>query len=83
MKSRMLKYRYGITLAERDAMLAAQGYVCAICGTDNPGKGDWHTDHCHSSGRVRGILCNNCNKLLGHARDNTDTLRNAIEYLGR
>lgn len=49
---------------------------CALCG--EPGQ---HIDHCHTTGRVRGHLCNNCNKGLGHFKDNPDTLLKAIEYL--
>ncbi|UGA46797.1 endonuclease VII domain-containing protein [Bradyrhizobium quebecense] len=79
-----LRQNYGITLQERDALLEVQGFVCAICAAEVPGgRGDWHTDHCHSSGLVRGILCQHCNLMLGHARDNTDTLARAITYLGK
>lgn len=80
-KSASLKALYGITLEERDALLASQGMVCAICETDTPGKKDWATDHCHTTGRVRGILCSHCNVMLGYARDNHRTLANAIKYL--
>lgn len=78
-----LQRRYGITYAERDAMLSAQGGVCAICAADNPQKGgqDWAVDHCHSTGNVRGILCHPCNVALGLMRDNVTTLSNAIDYL--
>jgi len=38
-------------------------------------------DHCHSSGKVRGLLCHNCNVMIGHARDNVSILETAIEYL--
>tara|TARA_R110002072_G_C7617892_1_gene505648 strand:+ start:98 stop:529 length:432 start_codon:yes stop_codon:yes gene_type:complete len=38
-------------------------------------------DHCHSSGNVRGLLCHNCNVMIGHGRDNISTLTAAIEYL--
>ncbi len=80
-KNLSLKSLYGITLDERNAILAAQGGVCAICETDSPGKRDWNTDHCHSTGRVRGILCSHCNVMLGYARDNTAVLSKAIKYL--
>jgi hypothetical protein len=77
-----LKTKYGITLLEKDAMLRAQGSVCAICKTDTPTKKGWHVDHCHTTQKVRGVLCHHCNSLLGNARDNPFTLANAITYLG-
>jgi hypothetical protein len=80
-KDSVLRARYGISLDQRDAMLLHQG-GCAICGSANSGSNrDWQTDHDHSTGKVRGILCINCNTLLGLARDNIKTLRAAIEYL--
>lgn len=77
-----LERAYGISLDQRDRLLAAQGDACAICRADSPGsvKG-WNVDHCHSTGHVRGVLCCNCNLLLGHARDNPATLDAAINYL--
>jgi hypothetical protein len=73
--------KFGITIAGRDAMLAAQGGVCAICGTDAPrGKG-WCVDHCHTTNRIRAILCQPCNLVLGHATESVDILRSAIKYL--
>jgi hypothetical protein len=77
-----LKRKYGITPEEKAAMVLSQG-GCGICKTDAPGPSDWHVDHCHNTGRVRGILCNRCNLMLGHARDNTTTLSAAIDYLQR
>lgn len=80
-KNNKLKRAYGITLAERDQMLAAQGGVCGICKTDSPGPRDWHTDHCHDTGRVRGILCHSCNTGIGGLKHNAAFLSNAIQYL--
>jgi hypothetical protein len=73
--------RYGITIEKRDALFLKQDKKCAICKTAEPqGKG-WHVDHCHSTGKVRGILCPHCNLMIGHARDSAKTLQAAIEYL--
>lgn len=64
-------------------MLTVQGSSCKICLTTEPGgKGlVFHVDHCHDSGKVRGLLCMACNIMLGKAQDNTETLRAAIKYL--
>lgn len=74
--------KYGITPEEAVAMFEAQGSVCKICKSDTPGSSkNWHVDHCHSTGKVRGILCNHCNLMLGYAKDNQQILCAAIEYL--
>ncbi len=74
--------KYGITEEERDQLLASQGGVCAICKTDDPkSKLGWVIDHCHTSGRVRGVLCHRCNVMLGMSCDSSSTLANAIKYL--
>jgi hypothetical protein len=79
-----LRKQYGITPEQYDDMLQAQGHRCAICRTDAPGgRGFWHVDHCHGTGRVRGILCHGCNTGLGNFRDNPVSLAYAIEYLKR
>lgn len=80
----LLKRRFGITPQDYDAMLKAQGGVCAICGTADPSPWEWLcVDHCHSTNTVRGLLCAHCNNMLGHARDKPETLRAAISYLER
>lgn len=77
-----LQRNYGITLEDYDDMLLDQKGVCAICGTDDPkGKGRFHVDHCHTTGKVRGLLCHHCNVGLGHFEDNIERLLDAIEYL--
>jgi hypothetical protein len=80
-KRYFLKKSYGMTLEQREAMLAAQGGKCAICTSPEPNGRYWHIDHCHSSMKVRGLLCNNCNLMLGHSKDNVETLAAAIRYL--
>jgi hypothetical protein len=78
-----LKYHYGITLSDYEAMLSAQGGACAICGgIAGPGKA-LYVDHCHASGKVRGLLCDLCNKGLGHFRDKVSTVLLAASYLSR
>lgn len=77
-----LKKSYGITLEEYDKMFQEQGFVCKICNRPKPeGAQNFHVDHCHTTGAIRGILCPSCNHLLGNARDNIEVLDNAIKYL--
>jgi hypothetical protein len=78
-----LKRTYGISLAEHQSMREAQGHVCAVCKDParmSPNK-DFAVDHCHSTGRVRGLLCHRCNQGIGLLADNPDILRAAIAYL--
>ncbi|MFF7750289.1 endonuclease VII domain-containing protein [Streptomyces sp. NPDC007971] len=72
-----LKRNYGLTESERDAMVAAQRGLCVIC-LDAPAA---HVDHCHKTGRVRGVLCFNCNSAIGKLGDNPDAVRRAAAYL--
>lgn len=71
-----LRRRYGIGMAEVEAMIADQGGTCAVC----PGAPE-HVDHDHVTGRVRGVLCFNCNQALGNVRDNPEVLQGLIDYL--
>ena len=87
-RRRMLKYRYGITLEEYYTMLEKQDHCCAICSTTNSGASgsdrqdwSWAVDHCHDSGKVRGLLCSSCNRGLGMLGDNAESLERAIRYL--
>lgn len=81
-RDRFLKHKYNITQLEYDAVLAAQGGGCAICGAATPGgKRPFHVDHCHTNNQVRGILCHGCNIGLGGFKDNPRSLKRAILYL--
>jgi hypothetical protein len=61
-----LRRNYGITQDEYLRMEASQGGRCAICGTEDKGKWQYlHVDHCHATGKVRGLLCVKCNTALG------------------
>lgn len=80
--ARYIKKAYGMTVKERDALLASQNSACAICQTPLEGRGHLtHTDHDHNTGLIRGILCTNCNRGLGHFQDSASLLRKAAEYL--
>ena len=73
---------YGVTPERFAEILESQNGACALCLCPEPnGKGAWHVDHCHETGVVRGLLCNNCNLMLGYSRDNPNTHRRAVEYL--
>jgi len=71
------KLRYGIDLDEMDALVRAQGGKCPLCLRAEPK----HIDHCHSTGKVRGVLCFNCNGGLGRFEDDPDVMLRAIDYL--
>lgn len=72
-----LKRQYGMTEAERDEMIASQVGLCVIC-LSAPAA---HVDHCHETGKVRGVLCFNCNSAIGKLGDDPDTVRRAAAYL--
>jgi hypothetical protein len=80
-REQKLKTKYGLSLNQWNQMFATQGGVCAICSIGAPGGNGWCTDHCHTTGRVRAILCGHCNKGLGHFKDSPVFLRGAAEYL--
>lgn len=85
-RARTLHYSrtYGLTVAQVDAMLAAQDGACAICQTQNPSRGrtlGWFVDHDHKTRLVRGILCNNCNRAIGLMKDDPSILERAVAYL--
>jgi len=81
-----LKTRYGITPEQYDAMLVTQGGVCAICGRPETsvcgGKvRSLAVDHDHRTGKVRALLCGDCNTVLGRADDSPERLEKAAAYL--
>lgn len=79
-----LKKAFGLTVQQYDEMLVEQGGRCALCGSDFPGgRGRFVVDHCHDTGKIRGLLCNLCNVGLGALRDSPQLLQKAIHYLGR
>ena len=71
---------YGLTIAEYDAILEAQGGGCAICGR-SPGRKRLPVDHNHETGEIRGLLCLACNRAVGLLGDDPDLARRAAEYL--
>lgn len=74
--------KYGITLAQYEQMFADQAGCCAICKThQSEFSKSLAVDHCHTSGKVRGLLCGLCNTALGSMRDSPEILASAINYL--
>ena len=74
---------YGITIEDWESLFLAQGSCCGCCkGLDAGGAfGAWNTDHCHTTGIVRGILCHKCNTAIGKLGDTADGVRRALKYL--
>lgn len=75
------KKEYGITIEQKATMVAKQNNQCAICCKSFELPRDIHVDHSHSTGKVRGILCSNCNTGLGKFQDKLLFLEAAIKYL--
>ena len=84
-----LKRLYGITVEQYENMLAQQDGKCAICGSKDSYSRTYKTtkvskfavDHCHASGKVRGLLCTRCNRALGLIGDNYEAALRMVEYL--
>ena len=68
------------TLAELEKVYDANNGLCAICGSP-PGKRKLQLDHCHASGKLRGLLCHSCNVGLGSFKDDKEVMLRAIRYL--
>jgi len=76
-----LKQYFNLTTEEWNFIFACQGKKCAICGIQEKIGRGWCTDHDHKTGKVRGILCCNCNLMIGLAKDRKQVLTNSISYL--
>jgi DNA gyrase/topoisomerase IV subunit A len=79
-KDWLLRTKYGLTLADYNKMIKEQGGVCYIC-QNPPNVKALAVDHCHTTGKVRRLLCDNCNKGLGCFKDSPELLQKAINYL--
>jgi len=80
-----LNRRYGLTKDQYEELLLKHLGKCAICKTDplQTGGKRLAIDHCHETGKIRGLLCASCNRAIGMLKDNTDVLKKAIQYLNR
>lgn len=77
----VFRRKYGISLAERDALLQRQDGKCAGCLLAFTETRPPRTDHSHGDGHVRGLLCHQCNVALGLLKDDTDRLRRLADYI--
>lgn len=85
-KDRSLKKKYGITLENFKEMEQMQDGRCAICrglNIQKNKKGHLFVDHCHRTGKIRKLLCGNCNAAIGYARENIEILERMIAYLNK
>jgi hypothetical protein len=80
-RKHLLSHKYKLTPEEFSLMLGEQEGKCAICFTFDWGHTSPSVDHCHVTGKIRGLLCNNCNRGLGLFKDNKELLENAAKYL--
>lgn len=86
-RDRYLKRRYGITLVQYNAALAAQDWCCAACGDrcthTSKGASAIHIDHDHATGKFRGLICVPCNLMVGSIEKKADRLALCQAYLGK
>jgi len=78
-REKHLKITYNLTAEEFTYMVMEQGGVCAIC--QNPATSSLVVDHDHTTGGVRGLLCQKCNSGIGFLGDSLSTLERAVAYL--
>ena len=83
-----LMRRYGISENDYKNMFDSQNGCCAVCGTNRPVPSKYKgspqrlaVDHCHKTGKIRGLLCFSCNRALGYLKDDVSLLKRAVEYL--
>lgn len=77
---RRIKHLYGLSREDYEEMSSHQGHVCKICGKDN-GSMRLAVDPNHKTGKVRGLLCNTCNRALGFFEEDPKRIQRAIDYI--
>jgi len=83
-RTKRIKKVFGITFDDYNRMLKSQNNRCAICdstATGNRRHKNLNVDHCHTTGKVRGLLCHGCNAGIGSMKDDIEILKKAIAYL--
>jgi len=80
-----LKTKYGLTLEEFNGMCKAVNYSCEICGThiNELSHDTLYVDHCHTTGKIRGLLCNTCNSGISMLQDDETIMLKAIDYINK
>ena len=74
-----IKKEYGMSQSDVLQMLAAQNFQCVICSINI--QAGYHVDHCHSTGTVRGLLCQKCNQAIGLVKENEELFFKAAKYI--
>lgn len=84
-KKSLMKRKFGFANLEAyEDFLWDNGLSCGACRTDTPGgTGQFPIDHCHRTGKIRGILCNSCNLALGLVKDDMGRLQDLMVYLAK
>lgn len=83
-REKHLKRAYGLSSEAYKLLLSGQSGKCAICGSTTSQSNKrpaFHVDHCHKTGKIRGLLCVLCNQGLGNFRDNAENLQKAAKYI--
>lgn len=83
-RAAIIKNKFNMSSEDYENMLLDQKGSCKICKrqSNNKSQKHFHIDHCHETGKIRGLLCNKCNMGLGMFNDNIELLKIAIDYLG-
>ena len=81
LRKKHLQEKYGLTVAQYEAMHRRQGGKCKVCREPEKTNARLAVDHCHTTGRVRGLLCKSCNWGIGLLKDDAKLLRRAAGYL--
>lgn len=82
-REKYLLQKYGLSLADYDALFKAQGGVCAICHKPPPPNKNLCVDHNHKTGKIRSLLCLGCNYKIGMMHDDFRFMKSACSYLER
>lgn len=77
----VMNKRFGISIETYTEMFNRQNGVCAICNLKEKSSKRMAIDHCHKTGKIRGLLCSWCNRAIGLLKDDVNLLKNSITYL--
>lgn len=82
-RNRHLLDKYDLSLDQYNELLKSQNNMCAICSRLKPNQttNNLHVDHCHKTGKIRGLLCDKCNRGLGFFSEDISLFQKAIEYV--